>query len=124
MFNLFKGRFYFSVAPRVVHNLPGRLRIHYSALERLSSRWHRYSAPVAELVNIKQGIQNTNIQPATGNVLITYDADTLGDTDILKWLESIVKISLNNIYGYSSLSEAKFDSLLNRVRIQLMALEK
>ncbi len=124
MFDLFKGRFNFSAVPRVVHRLPGRMRIHFPALERLSSRWHHYSAPIAELVKIKQGIQNTNIQPATGNVLITYDADMLGENDILKWLESIVKISLNNIFSYSSLSEDNFKSLLNRIRIQLMALEK
>ena len=94
MFNLFKNRLYLYIAPRVVHNLPGRLRVHYSAMERLSSRWHRFSAPVAELVNIKQGIQDTNIQPTTGKVLITYDADALGDKDILKWLESIIKIKI------------------------------
>ena len=91
MFNPFKGRFYFSATPRVVHRLPGRVRIHFPALARLSSYWHRYSAPVAELVQIKKGIQNTNIQPATGNVLITYDADTLGEKDIFEWLESMVK---------------------------------
>ena len=84
MFDLFKGRFNFSDVSRVVHKLPGRVRIHFRALERLSSRWHRYSAPVAELVKIKQGIQNTNIQPATGNVLITYDADTLAEKDIFE----------------------------------------
>jgi hypothetical protein len=124
MFDLFKGRFNFSTAPRVVHRLPGRMRIHFPALERLSSRWQRYSAPVADLVKIKQGIQNTNIQPATGNVLITYDTDTLGEKDILNWLESIVKIFLYNIRNYSSLSEDNLESLLNRVKIQLMALEK
>ena len=124
MFDLLKGRFNFSAVPRVVHRLPGRIRIHFPALERLSSRWYRYSASVAELVNIKPGIQNTNIQPTTGNVLIIYDADTLGEKDILKWLESIVKISLNNIFSYSSLSEDNLESLLNRVKTQLMTLEK
>ena len=124
MFNLLKGNRFFSIRPRVVHSLPGRLRVHFSAMERLSSRWHRYSEPVAELVEIKQGIENTNIQPETGNVLITYDADTLGDKDILDWLESIVKISLKNIRSFSSMSEDNFESLLNRVKTQLMALEK
>ncbi len=124
MFDLFKGRFNFSAVPRVVHRLPGRMRIHFPALERLSSRWHHYSAPIAELVKIKQGIQNTNIQPATGNVLITYDTDTLGEKDILNWLESIVKIFFNDIRNYSSLSEDNLETLLNRVKIQLMALEK
>jgi hypothetical protein len=124
MFNSFKSRFYFSAAPRVVHNLPGRVRIHFPVLERLSCRWQRYSAPVAELVKIKQGIQNTNIQPTTGSVLITYDADMLGQKDVLNWLESIATIVKNNVGNYTSLSERNFESLLNRVKIQLMALEK
>jgi len=124
MFDSFKNRFYFSAAPRVVHNLPGRVRIHFPALERLSSRWHRYSALVAELVKIKQGIQNTNIQPTTGSVLITYDTDMLGQKDVFNWLDSIATIVKNNVRNYTSLSEHNFESLLNRVKIQLMALEK
>jgi hypothetical protein len=124
MFDSFKCKFYLPIAPRVVHNLPGRVRIHFPALERLSSRWHRYSAPVAELVKIKQGIQNTNIQPTTGSVLITYDADMLGQKDVFSWLESIAAIVKNNVRNYTSLSEHNFESLLNRVKIQLMALEK
>ena len=124
MFDSFKNRFYFSAAPRVVHNLPGRVRIHFPALERLSSRWHGYSAPVADLVKIKQGIQNTNIQPTTGSVLITYDADMLGQKHICNWLDSIATIVKNNVRNYTSLSEHNFESLLNRVKIQLMALEK
>lgn len=124
MFDSFKNRFYFSAVPRVVHNLPGRVRIHFPALERLSSRWHRYSAPVAELVKIKQGIQNTNIQPTTGSVLITYDADMLGQKDVFNWLDSIAAIVKNNVRNYTSLSEHNFESLLNRVKIQLMALDK
>jgi hypothetical protein len=124
MFDSFKNRFYFSAAPRVVHNLPGRVRIHFPVLERVSSRWHRYSAPVAELVKIKQGIQNTNIQPTTGSVLITYDADMLGQKDVFNWLDSIATIVKDNVRNYKSLSEHNFESLLNRVKIQLMALEK
>ncbi len=124
MFDSFKSRFNFFAAPRVVHNLPGRVRIHFPALKRLSSRWHRYSAPVAELVKIKQGIQNTSIQPMTGNVLITYDADTMGQKEVLNWLESIATIFTNNVRDYTSLSEHNFESLLNRVKIQLTALEK
>ncbi len=124
MINRLKNIYYFAAAPRVVHHLPGRLRIHIQALEKLSSRWHRFSVPVAELVEIKRGIQNTNIQPKTGNVLITYDADALGEKDIFDWLESIVRISLKNVRSYSSFSEDSFESLLNRVKIQLMAMEK
>jgi hypothetical protein len=124
VFDSFKGRFNFFAAPRIVHNLPGRVRIHFPALKWLSSRWHRYSGPVAELIKIKQGIQNTSIQPMTGNVLITYDADTLGQNEVLNWLESIATIVKNNVRDYTSLSEHNFESLLNRVKIQLTALEK
>jgi hypothetical protein len=124
VFDYFKSRFNFLAAPRVVHSLPGRVRIHFPALKRLSSRWYRYSAPVAELVKIKQGIQNTSIQPMTGSVLITYDADTLGQKEVFNWLESIATIVNNNVRNYTSLSEHNFESLLNRVKIQLADLEK
>ena len=127
MLNSYKNKLHFSAAPRVIHSLPGRVRFHFPALERLSSHWHRYSAPVTELVKINKGIKNTNIQPATGSVLITYDADTLGEKDVFNWLESMLKIFLNNICDYTSLSsfsEDNFESLLNRIKIQLMALEK
>ena len=124
MINPLKRIFYFSAAPRIVHNLPGRMRIHFPALEKLSSRWHRYSEPVAELVEMKRGIRSTNIQPATGNVLITYDADALGEKDIFQWLESIVNISFRNIRTITSFSEDSFESLLDRVKNQLMALNK
>jgi hypothetical protein len=93
-------------------------------LERVSSRWHRYSVLVSELVNLKQGIQSTNIQPTTGNVLITFDADVLGEKDILEWLENVGKIILSNMCEYSSISEENLELLLNRIRPQLMALEK
>ena len=124
MFNPFKGRFNFSAAPRVVHSLPGRVRIHFPALEKLSAQWHRYSAPAEELIKIKRGIKNTNIQPVTGNVLITYDADRLAEKDIFKWLESMAKIILNDIEKYTSPSKNNFESLLNRIKYQLTALEK
>jgi hypothetical protein len=124
VFDFLKKGFNPYTTPRVVHNLPGRLRLHIPVLERLSSRWHRYSAPVAELIKIKQGIQNTNIQPATGSVLITYDADMLGQEDVFDWLESIATIVKNNGRNYTSLSEHNFESMLNRVKIQLMTLEK
>ena len=124
MFNPFKGKFNFSAAPRVVHSLPGRMRIHFPALEKLSAQWHRYSAPAAELIKIKKGIKNTDIQPVTGNVLITYDAARLAEKDVFKWLESMAKIILNDIDKYTSPSKDNFDSLLNRIKFELMALEK
>ena len=124
MFDSLKNKLFFSTATRIVHSLPGRVRIHIPALERVSSRWHRYIAPVSELVNLKRGIRNTNIQPATGNVLITYDADLLGEKDIFKWLEIMVKIIMSNLREYSTFSEDNLESLLNRIRTQLMALEK
>jgi hypothetical protein len=124
MFESLKNKFFFSTVPRIVHSLPGRVRIHFPALERVSARWHKYTAPVSELVNLKQGIQNTYIQPTTGNVLITYDAEMLGENEILKWLEIMVKIILYNIRDYSSISEENLESLLNRIRTQLTALEK
>ena len=69
-------------------------------------------------------IEEDGVKPVTGNILITYDADRLAEKDIFKWLESMAKIILNDIEKYTSPSKNNFESLLNRIKYQLTALEK
>ena len=124
MFNAFKGKFRFQAAPRIVHRLPGRVRIHYPPLTRVSTDWYRFATPVAELVNIKKGILSTDIRPVSGSVLICYDTDLLNVNEVLQWLELMIKIVLKNSPMRVPFSEDILKSLLKRVRIQLMSLEQ
>jgi hypothetical protein len=106
---------------RIVHRLPGRVRIHIPHLAAVPSNWRSYVEPVAEVIEIKMGIKKVNIQPISGRLLITYDPDMIQENDIVKWLALLVKIFLNLLRTSDRFSEKEFIPLLNRMRIQLLS---
>jgi hypothetical protein len=80
----------FISAYRVVHRLPGRIRIHIPLLEKLPDDWQAYLEPASELIRMKKGIDTAEIQPCTGSLLIGYDSEAMDEAAILKWLETLV----------------------------------
>lgn len=78
-------------AYRIVHSLPGRLRIHIPILEKLPRRWYPYSDRTADLIMMQNGITGVNIEPVTGNVLIRYNPQQIEESDILTWLKTLAE---------------------------------
>jgi hypothetical protein len=78
-------------AYRIVHRLPGRVRIHIPALERLPDEWRVYLEPSVELIRMGSGINMAKIQPITGSLLIDYNPEKLDEAGVLKWLELLVE---------------------------------
>jgi hypothetical protein len=107
---------------RIIHSLPGRMRIHIPLLEKLPSPWHEYAEPVAGVVKIKRGIQDVTIQPISGRVLIIYKPELIGEQQIKEWLTILVETFLNLNRVTHCLSEEEFVPLLNRIKIQLLSL--
>ena len=60
----------FISASRVVHRLPGRIRIHIPILEKLPSGWSTYSEHTTQLIKMRNGVKDVKIQPDTGSLLI------------------------------------------------------
>lgn len=77
-------------AYRIVHRLPGRIRIHIPLLEKLPDDWQIYLEPSAELIKMGKGINTAEIQPITGSLLIDYDPAMMDEASVLKWLETLV----------------------------------
>jgi hypothetical protein len=62
---------------RVIHRLPGRLRVH---LPRWSGQDCRQ---LEEGFCLVPGVYSVHAEPLTGNVLIRFDSQTLTETDLL-----------------------------------------
>ena len=80
----------FISAYRIVHRLPGRIRIHIPILKKLPKKWWIYRKPSIELIRMKKGIYAAEVQPVTGSLLIEYDPEIINETGVLKWLETLV----------------------------------
>jgi hypothetical protein len=106
-------------ASRVINRLPGRIRIHIPILEKLPNRWFIYSDQAIELVKMRNGIEDVEIRPISGSVIIRYDTGRIEEDEILAWLRTLVKDFLSSEWPSNSINEAEIRSRLSRVRDRL-----
>jgi hypothetical protein len=85
----------FISAANIVHRLPGRIRIRIPILQKVPSGWLIYSQPATDLIALHKGIEKVKIQPITGCLTICYNPDRIQESDILKWLKTLVQTFLN-----------------------------
>jgi hypothetical protein len=79
-----------STRPTVVHRLPGRLRIHIPALTRLANgQCSGLPGIWRELLGSLPGIQVTEVNLPTGNVLIRYDPARQSEAEVLAFLRAV-----------------------------------
>ncbi len=74
---------------KVVHRLPGRLRLSVPMLERVPSEWLRYKTDLIKIIKRRQGIEALELSPVTGRVLIHYDPQKITPTRVLQWMRRV-----------------------------------
>ncbi len=78
--------------PRVMHRLPGRLRLHVSALRRLPEA-HRALVELLEAVlTVPLEIRSARVTPATGSLLLVFDAGAVEEEDVLRYVRGIARL--------------------------------
>jgi hypothetical protein len=82
--------------PKVVHRLPGRLRIHVPALEKIPVDRKDLIEFVEAAIEVPEQIQSVTTNAATGNVLITYDKTSTTEDAVVSFLEGIAKLLFKN----------------------------
>ena len=75
---------------RVVHRLPGRVRLHIPLLAHVPEDWRGTLTIIEQVLRIPEGISEIRMEPRTGNVLIIYDAHLLMEQDILETLRAVL----------------------------------
>jgi len=89
---------------RIVHRLPGRLRIHLPLLKRLPRENSGAVAIVARLLSLPDGISEVAPCLETGNVVIRYNAALHTDDDVLRYLHALTQLCVTNRDLLESLS--------------------
>lgn len=92
------------VRPRVVHRLPGRLRIHIPLLRRVPPEHSGAVAFVARMLEVPEGIVSVSPCLTTANVLIRYDSDRISDDDILRFLRAVTQLAVKNRFFIQGLT--------------------
>lgn len=79
--------------PRVVHRLPGRVRVHIPALRNISSDFQKLVDVLLTKFSFPDGIGKVTINYITGNLLILYDEKCIQERSVLDWLNDLAVIT-------------------------------
>lgn len=75
--------------PRVVHRLPGRLRLHLPALKRLASFNGDVTPTIEEYLILPEGIKSVSVNTRVGSMLICYQGEKLTESKVLEHVQSL-----------------------------------
>jgi hypothetical protein len=82
--------------PKVVHGLPGRLRLRIGLLKKLPDDWLKVAQVLERAIAAPDGITGVRSDRRTGSLLIRYDVDRLAETDVLAYLHSLLELLRRN----------------------------
>ncbi len=101
---LLKTAFVYFSKVKVVHSIPGRLRLQVPGLSNVPSEMKVYEHYVIDVIKLEDGIKEVNFSYITGKILVIYDPEKTNEKRIVSWLDLIWKKIVENERVYSKLS--------------------
>ena len=86
---------------KVVHSIPGRLRLKVNNASKIPQEAKEYDKYVVQGLKMLDGIKDVEFNYITGSVVITYDTKKTYEEKIVKWINKLIYIVL----GYFKLIE-------------------
>lgn len=102
---------------RVVHSLPGRVRVNISGVRQYPALAARFSGLFRERLLKLPGVTAAELCLATGNLLIRYETAQTCEAEIVAWLDAAwhaYLLFLNGLGDLDRLDEAGVDAAVAR----------
>ena len=102
---------------RVVHSLPGRLRVNVAGVRQYPELAGKFVGIFRERLLKLPGVTDAEICLVTGNLLLKYDVEKTCEAEIVAWLEGAWKaflMFLNNIGEVDEADEAGVAAAVSR----------
>ena len=77
--NLFKATYLMFNQIKVVHSIPGRLRLFVPNLSKIPEELKKYDYRVTELILSKKGIKSIEYSYVTNKILLYYDVKLISE---------------------------------------------
>lgn len=102
--NLLKKTYLMFNKVKVVHSIPGRIRLFIPSLDQFPEQMKKYENYITAIIKLKAGINNIEYSYTTSKILVEYDKTKLKEADIVNWLNKIWKIIVDNEDVYHGMS--------------------
>ena len=81
---------------KVVHSIPGRLRLKVNNAAKIPQEAKEYDKYVVQGLKMLDGIKDVEFNYITGSVVITYDTKKTYEEKIVKWINKVIDIVLGD----------------------------
>ena len=102
--NILKKTYLMFNKVKVVHSIPGRIRLFIPSLDKFPEQMKKYEHYITAIIKLKDGIKSVEYSYLTSKILIEYDKMKLKEQDIAEWLNKIWKIIVDNEDVYQGMS--------------------
>jgi hypothetical protein len=89
---LFEEGYLLLAKPRIVHSIPGRLRLKVPLLRKIDKKHHGYTDLVCRLLSVPDGIDSVSASPISGTVLLHYDTESVSEQEVLLFISSLTRV--------------------------------
>ena len=105
--NFFRTTYLIFNQIKVVHSIPGRLRLFVPNLSKVPEELKKYDNEVKKLILSKKGIKSVEYSYITNKILLYYDPNLISEKEILEWINKVWKTVVNHseLYENKSLKE-------------------
>ena len=105
--NFFRTTYLMFNQIKVVHSIPGRLRLFVPNLSKVPEELKKYDNEVKKLILSKKGIKSVKYSYITKKILLYYDPNLISEKEILEWMNKVWKTVVNHpeLYENKSLKE-------------------
>ena len=105
--NFFRTTYLIFNQIKVVHSIPGRLRLFVPNLSNVPEELKKYDDEVKKFILSKKGIKSVEYSYITNKILLYYDPNLISEKEILEWMNKVWKTVINHpeLYQNKSLTE-------------------
>ena len=105
--NFFRTTYLMFNQIKVVHSIPGRLRLFVPNLSKVPEELKKYDNEVKKFILSKKGIKSVEYSYITNKILLYYDPNLISEKEILEWMNKVWKTVVNHseLYENKSLKE-------------------
>lgn len=105
--NFFRTTYLMFNQIKVVHSIPGRLRLFVPNLSKVPEELKKYDNEVKKLILSKKGVKSVEYSYITNKILLYYDPNLISEKEILEWMNKVWKTVINHpeLYENKSLKE-------------------
>ena len=105
--NFFKATYLMLNQIRVVHSIPGRLRLFDPNLSKVPEELKKYDGEIKKLILSKKGLKSVEYSYITNKILLYYNSNLISEKEILEWINKVWKtvIEHSELYENKSLKE-------------------